>query len=287
MTGFGHGLAQAGARTFTVEIRTLNHRFGEYVLHLPRELGQWEERIRRRLSTELARGRVEVWVNVRGESWPKEVRVDSELAQAYLKAARWLGQEFSLDLDVTPAVLLGLPEVISLEDREVDLEALWPACREALDTALADVLAMRRREGVALKEDLLGRVTVIRQLSCAIQSKAAAVPDHYQNKLRERLATIGTEGMVDEVRLAQEVLLMAERADINEEIVRLLSHLGQLEAALELEESVGRRLEFLLQEANREVNTIGAKSQDVDISALVVQCKAELEKMREQAQNVE
>lgn len=270
-----------------MEIRTLNHRFAEYILHLPRELGEWEERLRRRLSATLARGRIEVWVNIRGESWPKGVRVDTELAQAYLQAAEWLADKLSLSLDVTPAVILGLPEVIAVEEQEVDLEAWWPTCEEALDEALTNVIAMRRREGAALKEDMLCRLTLLRQLTHDIESKAAAVPHLYQNKLRERLATIGVEGVLDEARLAQEVLLMAERADINEEVVRLFSHLEQMQAALEMDEPVGRRLEFLLQEANREINTVGAKAQDKDISALVVQCKAELEKVREQAQNVE
>lgn len=287
MTGFGRGSAQAGAMTFSVEIRTLNHRFAEYILHLPRQLGEWEERLRRKLAATLARGRIEVWVNTRGESWPKRVRLDTGLARAYLQEAQLLADKFSLALDVTPAVILGLPEVIAVEEQEVDLELWWPACSKALDEALANVLAMRQREGAALKDDLLNRITIMSQLVKDIESKAATIPYLYQDKLQERLATISAEGIVDEVRLAQEVAFMAERADINEEVVRLFSHLDQLKAALELDEPVGRRLEFLLQEANREVNTIGSKAQDKDISAIVVECKAELEKMREQAQNVE
>ncbi|HKM39253.1 MAG TPA: YicC/YloC family endoribonuclease [bacterium] len=287
MTGFGRGLAQAGTRTFTVEIRALNHRFGEYILHLPRELGPWEERIRHHLSSKLSRGRVEVRVSVRGERWPQEVTVDRQLAQAYISAAQQLSDDFSLEYDVTPTVILGLPQVVTLEDRELDLNLLWPACSAALEAALCDLIAMRRREGEALKHDLLACATTLRRLSYRIEEKAALVPSNYRNKLRERLATLDAEAIVDEARLTQEILLMAERADINEEIVRLRSHLDQLQATVELEEPVGRRLEFLLQEANREINTIGSKAQDIDISSLVVQCKAELEKMREQAQNIE
>ena len=287
MTGFGRGCAQAGARTFSVEIRTLNHRFAEYVIHLPRELGEWEERLRRELTAHLSRGRVEVWVNVRGQSWPKAVRVDGQLARAYVEVAQAVAQQFSLKLDLTPAVLLSLPEVITVEEQEVDLELWWPTCAQALSEALTKVLAMRQREGVALKEDMLSKLMVLHQLTQDIKSLAAAVPDFYRNKLQERLATLGPEAVVDETRLAQEVVFMADRADINEEVVRLLSHFDQLEAALAMDEPVGRRLEFLLQEANREVNTIGSKAQDKDISSLVVQCKAELEKLREQAQNVE
>ena len=287
MTGFGRGSACVGTRTFSVEIRTLNHRFAEYSLHLPRELGEWEERIRRRLSAALARGRIEVWVNIRGESWPKAVRVDTKLAEAYLQAAQSVAAEFDLSFDVTPAIILRLPEVVVVEEQEVDLEQWWPACADALDVALTKVIAMRRREGMALKEDVLHRLTLLNQLTKDIQSEAEAVPQIYQNKLQERLATIGAEGILDEMRVAQEVVLMAERADINEEVVRLFSHLEQLQAALEMNEPIGRRLEFLLQEANREVNTIGSKAQNKKISALVVQCKAELEKIREQAQNIE
>jgi len=287
MTGFGRGLARAGARTFSVEIRTLNHRFGEYILHLPRQLGPLEERIRHRLAAELARGRVEVWVSVRGESWPQEVRVDRKLARAYFRAIRDLSDKLDLDFDLTPTAILDLPEVVCLEDQELDLEMLWPACAEALDAALKDVLAMRCREGAALKKDLLNQIETLEEFSSQIQIKAATVPRDYQNRLRERLATLDAEGLIDETRLAQEVLYLAERADINEEIVRLVSHMEQLKSTLEQDEPVGRKLEFILQEANREINTIGAKAQNMDISALVVQCKATLEKMREQAQNVE
>jgi uncharacterized protein (TIGR00255 family) len=286
MTGFGRGSAQAGTRTFTVEIRTLNHRFAEYVIHLPRELGVWEERLRRELGVQLSRGRVEVWVNMRGQSWPKSVRIDERLAQAYVKVAQEVARQFDLTLDLTPAVLLGLPEVTVVEEQEVDLDLWWPTCAEALDKALTKVLAMRQREGEALKEDMTSRLTVLEQLAQEIKSLADKIPDFYRNKLQERLATLGQE-VVDENRLAQEVVFMAERADINEEVVRLFSHLQQFSATLDLDEPVGRRLEFLLQEANREVNTIGSKAQDSNISSLVVKCKAELEKLREQAQNVE
>ncbi len=287
MTGFGRGSAQVGTLIFSVEIRTLNHRFAEYVIHLPRELSEWEERLRRELAAQLSRGRIEVWVSMRGQSWPKVVRVDDELARAYVEAAQLVARQFSLNLDLTSADLLTLPEVITVEEQEVDLELWWPTCAQALAEALSKVLVMRQREGAALKEDMLSRLATLRQLAQDIETLAASVPDFYRNKLQERLATLGPGVVVDEIRLAQEVVFMADKADINEELVRLCSHLQQMEAVLALNEPVGRRLEFLLQEANREVNTIASKAQDKDISSLAVQCKAELEKLREQAQNVE
>ncbi|MDK2926398.1 MAG: hypothetical protein PWR31_88 [Bacillota bacterium] len=287
MTGFGRGSARAGDTTFTVEIRTLNHRFVEWMLHLPHELGEWEERLRQRLGRALARGRVEVWVTVSGRAWPKTVRVDKQLAAAYWQAAQALAAELNTETGVTPGFLLTLPEVVQVEEEKVDLEAWWPACAAALEEALAQVLAMRAREGKALAADLRERALNLRQLHTALEREAAQVPRLYRDRLKERLATLEVAGGIDELRLAQEVALLADRADVTEELVRLASHLDQLVQALAGEGPVGRRLEFLLQEANREVNTIGAKAQGLSLGQLVVECKAELEKMREQVQNIE
>jgi len=287
MTGFGRGSARAGETVFTAEIRTLNHRFLEWLIHLPRELTEWEERLRRKLNKALARGRVEVWVSVSGQSWPKMVRVDKQLAASYAQALYDLAQELKVEPRIAPEFLLTLPEVVQVEEKAVDLEAWWPACEQALEEALAQVTAAREREGKALAADLRERVERLKRLKDAMTREAAEVPRLYRDRLKERLATIGVEGSVDEVRLAQEIALFAERADVTEELVRLGSHLEQLTHALSTPGPVGRRLEFLLQEANREVNTIGAKAQGLKLSYLVVECKAELEKLREQVQNIE
>jgi uncharacterized protein (TIGR00255 family) len=287
MTGFGRASAQAGETVFTVEIRTLNHRFLEWIIHLPRELTAWEERLRRKLSAALARGRVEVWVSVSGVSWPKVVRVDKGLAASYAQALYALAGELKVEPRLTPEFFLTLPEVVRVEEEAVDIEAWWPACAGALQEALAQVTAAREREGEALAADLRERVERLKRLNEAMTREAAEVPRLYRDRLKERLATLGVEGSVDEVRLAQEVALFADRADVTEELVRLASHLDQLSSALAAPGPVGRRLEFLLQEANREVNTIGAKAQGLKLSYLVVECKAELEKMREQVQNIE
>ncbi|MGI6604528.1 MAG: YicC/YloC family endoribonuclease [bacterium] len=287
MTGFGRGSARRGETTFTVEIRTLNHRFLEWSIRLPRELAEWEERLRSRLQQELARGRVEVWVGVSGQIGPRKVQVDTDLAGSYYGAAQAIAAELGVEPGITAAFLLTLPEVVRLEEREADLEEWWPGCAEALERALAQLVAMREREGEAMAADLKIRVKRLRALAQAIMEQAGEIPRLYQDKLRQRLATLVAESGVDEGRLAQEVAFLAERADITEEIVRLLSHCDQLAATIAKEEPVGRRLEFLLQEANREVNTIGSKAQGLRISSLVVDCKAELEKMREQVQNIE
>lgn len=287
MTGFGRGSARAGETSFTVEIRTLNHRFVEWIIHLPRELGEWEERLRRRLGQALARGRVELWLTVSGPTWPKAVRLDQRLAAQYHRAAQDLAEALQVEAGVTPGLLLTLPEVVQVEEERVDPEAWWPACAAALEEALAQVLAMRRREGEALAADLKERVQRLRGLTAALAEEAGEVPRLYRDRLKERLAMLGVEGSLDELRLAQEVALLADRADITEELVRLASHWDQMEEILAAAEPVGRRLEFLLQEANREVNTIGAKAQGLSLSRLVVESKAELEKIREQVQNIE
>ncbi|MEW5762180.1 MAG: YicC/YloC family endoribonuclease [Bacillota bacterium] len=287
MTGYGRGEALAGGRRFTVEVRALNHRFCEINIRLPRYLLALEERMRRLVAAHIARGRVDVYLSVEeGESNLNAVKVDKGLALAYYKALEELKSVLGLQDAVKLEHLVGLPQLIVTDPSPAEAEAWWPAVAEALEAALAALAAAREAEGQALGRDLAARLARMEEIVARVGQRAPEVPVAYRRRLSERVAELGG-GVVDPVRLAQEVALLAERADITEELVRLRSHLARARECLEGEGPVGRRLDFLAQEMFREINTAGAKAQDEVIAGLVVEFKTELEKVREQMQNIE
>lgn len=288
MTGFGRGEATGDFGRLTVEIKSVNHRFAEVVLRLPRPLSPLEDRLRRLVAEGVSRGRLEVlatWEEQTSER--KSVKVDKGLATEYYNSLKELQAEIGSAADIPLDVLLRLPDVIKVEEVEEDLETLWPGLEAAARTALKGLRAMRQREGEALAADLGGRIETVAGLVARVAERAPVVVDEYRERLRKRLDELLSPGTIDETRLAQEVAILADRADISEELKRLESHLGQLRQLLQASDPVGRKFDFLLQETGREVNTIGSKSQDLTITGTVVELKAELEKIREQVQNVE
>ncbi|MCL4425965.1 MAG: YicC family protein [Firmicutes bacterium] len=287
MTGYGRAETVVDGRKYTFEIRSVNHRFLELALKVPREFTAWEERLRKELQGKMARGRVDLFLTVtETEDSHPVVKVDKNLVLAYDKALRELSRELHLPEDAFLGRILDLPDVLKVQAPESDVEETWSAAREGLQAALTSVLEMRSHEGERLAQDLYGRGECLKSIADSIEERAPAVIQDYRQRLLERLQELGS-APVDPARLAQEVAFMAERADIHEEVTRLRSHLAQLEAILQAPEPVGRKLEFLLQEMNREINTIGSKATDLTISSLVIEAKTELEKMREQVQNVE
>ncbi|OIQ59460.1 hypothetical protein MOTE_11410 [Moorella thermoacetica] len=288
MTGYGRGEASGAGKTVSVEIRAVNQRFLDVVVRLPRAYGALEEKIRQELKKSLNRGRVEVALTIKEDNVEKRpVNVDTGLAMAYYNALKELAQKLSISADITAAGLLSLPEVITVAEPEWDETTLWPVVARALAAALAGLLEMRRAEGQRLQADLEARAAFVRRQVEAIRDRAPEVPREYAARLRERVGELAGGMDLDPGRLELEVALMAERADITEEIVRLTSHLEQMQAAMAGAEPAGRRLDFILQEMWREINTIGSKAGDLAISHLVVAVKGELEKMREQVQNIE
>ncbi|WP_258359397.1 YicC/YloC family endoribonuclease [Moorella sulfitireducens (nom. illeg.)] len=288
MTGYGRGEARGAGRTVTVEIRAVNQRFLDVVIRLPRLYMALEEKIRQVIKNNLSRGRVEVLVSINEENGEKRpLTVDMGLAMAYYNALKELAQNLAIPAGITAEKLLAVPEVVKVADPEWDEASLWPVVSGALETALADLLAMRRAEGQRLRADLEERVAYIRRQVEAIRERAPEVPREYARRLKERVTELSGGMVLDPGRLEMEVALLAERADITEEIVRLISHLEQMATAMNGTEPAGRRLDFILQEMWREINTIGSKAGDLAISNLVVAVKGELEKMREQVQNVE
>lgn len=289
MTGFGAGRGQARGETLSVELRAVNGKFCEVKPRLPRELAALEGELVRAVKARLSRGVIDVSVRREGAVAGRTAapRADLPLAAAYAQALRELKQELSLAGEPTLHELIGLPGVLALAEEPPDLPAAGEALGTALDAALSALEQMRAREGEALARDLAARCDALERGAAAIRALEPQVLEGYRDRLAARVAELSRGMAVDPQRLAQEVAFFAERTDIAEELTRLQSHLGQLRALLGGGAPAGRKLEFLVQEVHREVNTLGSKSQHASLSAQVVEMKAELERIREQIQNVE
>jgi uncharacterized protein (TIGR00255 family) len=291
MTGFGRGEYLDSSHRFIVEIRSVNHRFNEIVIRVPKHLGGVEDRIRKSISGTLARGRIDIVITADDFiERRRTIRVDKGLADAYFQAVKDVSETCGLDIHAVSAYdVAKFPDVLKVEEVSEDLETLWPKLAEAIDKALANLMTMRTTEGENIYRDLTARIDRIRELGAAIAVRAPAVVEEYREKLRERVREILSEvnAAPDEARLLQEVAIMADRTNVTEELVRLDSHLDQFGQAMRGETAVGRKLDFILQELNRETNTIGSKSNDMSTSGLMVELKSEIEKVREQIQNIE
>lgn len=290
MTGYGAAEIEWDDQVIQAEVRSVNHRYGEVSVKLPREWLFLEDPLRRLALERLKRGKIDIYVNVLNrQDGPAGPLVDWQRAEEYVRIAREMTERFGLTpLELSARDLLALPGVTEpARGRQVDREELQRRLTEVLSAALDALVEMRRREGAHLKTDLQSRLDRLTQCGRALAELAPAVPEAARERLRQRLSQWGEASAIDPDRLAQEVALIADRSDVTEELTRLSSHFAQAKTLLDAKEPVGRKLDFLLQEMHRETNTIGSKSGDARISALVVEMKAELEKMREQVQNVE
>jgi uncharacterized protein (TIGR00255 family) len=288
MTGFGRGEASGFGYQFSVELKAVNHRFLEMVVRLPRNFTGFEERVRKILQERFQRGRLEVHINImETEETMRLVKVDKELALSYDKALKDLASALHTAYDTDIYRLVALPEVLSVQEPEIELDTLWGVCAEALLKATEGFGQMRRTEGEKLSIDLLERMDKIAEHLKVISDRAPYVVTDYKDRLQERIQTLLSGVELDPVRLANEVAYFADRASITEELVRFDSHLAQTRESLRSNTSIGRKLDFLVQEMNREINTIGSKANDLSIGQVVVIVKSELEKVREQIQNLE
>ncbi|MFH7326356.1 YicC/YloC family endoribonuclease [Desulfurivibrio sp. C05AmB] len=288
MTAFGRGEAAAGDRTWTVEIRSVNHRYCDIKLRLPRHYAPLEETIKREVGNEYSRGHVEVTLSLNGgESAATRLAVDLPLAREYLRCLQELRDELSLADRPSLGMIKDLPGVfVPAEERE-DPEGDWPLIRAALAAALENTRLMREREGDATKRELKERLAGIGR---HVERLSAEIPELVARrgaKLQQRLEKLLNGAEIEPLRLAQEIALLTDKADISEELVRLGSHLEQFTSFLEADEPTGRRLDFLLQEFFREINTIASKISEAGVAHLSVELKNEVEKMREQVQNLE
>ena len=287
MTGCGTGRVQQDGWEVTVELKTVNHRFLDVSMRLPRNLSFLEQPIRSRIGKGLKRGHVDVYVTVRNqENASAHVTVDPALARLYAEAARQIAEISGAANDVTVSALMRLEGVTVLTEPEMDEETVTCLCMEACGLALDRVTAMREKEGEQLKQDLALHLGAVEALREEVLGRAPMVVTDYREKLETRLKALRADG-VDPQRLAQETALMADRCAIDEELARLESHLGQMWQYLEAEGEIGKKMDFLIQEMNRETNTIGSKASDLFIAQRVVSMKSEIEKMREQIQNAE
>lgn len=288
MTGFGTGTATAGVESLTVELRSVNHKFCEVKVRLPRELSALEGSLQKLVKDRLARGAVDVSVRRASRTTLGVVpQVDVALAREYRRAWGELARALELPDTVTVKDMASQPNVIRLEEPQVGLEDAGKAAESALGAALEALEKMREKEGLALAADLSARLALVGQWVEEVKVLAPRATDLYRARLSERIAELSKGLAVDPQRLAQEVAFFSERTDVAEEMTRLASHLEQFHELLRSKEPSGRKMDFLVQEMHREVNTTGSKSQHADISNRIMQLKAELERIREQVQNVE
>lgn len=287
MTGYGRARVEEDGREMTVELKTVNHRFLDVNLRLPRGLVFLEEALRRVLSARLNRGHADVFLTYRNaRADARALAVDTALLGAYSAAYDQIIAQLHCPDDRTVSGMAALPDVLTLSEKEEDQRAVTALCQRALVQALDALEAMRQKEGNALAEDMRARMDRLACIAGEIEKRAPCVVADGKARLEARIADL-LEMPPDPQRLAQEIALLADRTAIDEELVRLSSHLAQMRQALQSGAPVGRKLDFLVQELNREVNTIGSKASDLQIGSLVVEAKAEIEKIREQVQNIE
>ena len=288
MTGYGRGESEREGAKISVEINSVNRRQSDIVVNLPRELSAFEPRIRQLISERITRGRMNVVVGYeRTDSAGRNLALDTALARSYHENIRALQDELRVTGEITIGMILQAPGVLRFAEDGLAPNETWPALEAALKAALDELVRMRAREGKHLAKDLIHRLKALRQSLKEVRKMHPAVAEKYRVALFERLTKAGLELAPNDDRLLKEVALFADRSDVSEELTRLESHLAQFAHHLRKEEPVGRTLEFITQEISRELNTLGAKASDAEISRHVVAAKAELEKIREQVQNLE
>lgn len=288
MTGFGRAEMSAAGRDITVEIRSVNHRYYEFSARVPRAYGYLEEKLKTHLGGRISRGKVEVSVLITNtEAADTEIAVNLPVAKGYVEALRSVSSELGLTDDLTLSNVMRLPDVFTVRKAAEDEEQIWEDVRKVTDEAIDKFVSMREKEGARMREDVLERLDVIDRLVCEIERLSPLSVENYRNRLYARLCEVLEDKNIDEQRIVTEAAVFADKTAVAEETVRLKSHIAQLTDMLSMNEPAGRKLDFLIQEFNREANTIGSKAQDIAITKAVVELKSEIEKIREQIQNIE
>ncbi|ADL07782.1 YicC/YloC family endoribonuclease [Thermosediminibacter oceani] len=285
MTGYGRGRS-IGKVNWEVEIKSVNHRFLEIYIRLPKPWLFLEERIRSFIKERIARGRIDVFINYSSETLPVDIKIDKKAVESYYKKLAELREEIGFEGPVSLSLLSMMPDLFKVEQQFPEEEEMWSSLKGALQEAVDGLIQMRTREGVNLWRDISSRLDIIQKRVENIKLRADAVVEEYRKKLRQKIERI-SQGELNEERLETEVVFFAERSDINEELVRIESHIAQLRGMPESKDLSGKKMDFIAQELFREVNTIAAKSSDYKIAQEVIEIKSELEKIREQLQNIE
>ncbi|HIS15959.1 MAG TPA: YicC family protein [Candidatus Scatomorpha merdavium] len=288
MTGYGGAKGSAEGLSVSIELKSVNNRYLDVSVKLPRTMLFAEEPIKAAVGRHISRGKVDVFVTVdQSASDDMEVRVNEPLLKGYIEALSAAAEKFGLQNDMTVMSLCRLPDVLSTDRREIDSSALMTGITEILERALTEYDAMRLREGEKLRDDVLARLETISRLTGVVEENAPKTVAEYRARLEQKLQEVLATANIDESRVLTEAAIFADKIAVDEETVRLRSHISQLRGLTNGESPAGRKMDFLIQELNREANTIGSKCQNADIAHVVVELKAEIEKIREQIQNVE
>ena len=288
MTGFGRGHKVLNGRDITVEIRSVNHRYYEFSSRLPRSLNYVEERLKSLLQGRISRGKVEVSVLLNNvEAADEKITINHEIVREYIDALRSVKEKFGLTDDLALSNVLRIPDAFTVVKTETDEEQLWEDLKSTAEEALEHFISMRENEGDRMKQDVLSRLAKIEEWVGVVETRSPQVVEDYRKRLYDKMCEVLSSSNIDENRILLEAGIFSEKTAVDEETVRLRSHIAQFRSMLESGEPVGRKLDFLVQEMNRETNTIGSKVQDIEVTRIVVDQKSEIEKIREQIQNIE
>ncbi len=289
MTGFGRGISEEDtSRSFTIEIKTVNHRYFDINVRMPRTLLSLESKVRETIKNKINRGKVDVFITQ--NSYGKEdsdVHFNEELSDSYMSCLEKIRDRYDIIDNISVSLIARFPEIITLEKKEEDLEEIWKNLKYPLNDAVDALVSMREKEGKKLYEDIVSKCESIEELVNKVEERAPFVVEDYKDRLENRLQELLENANIEENRIATEVAVFADKASIDEELVRLNSHIIQLKETLKKEEPIGRKLDFIIQEMNREANTICSKASDLQIINLVINIKNYIEKIREQTQNIE
>ncbi len=288
MTGYGRFQQTIDGREILVEIKSVNHRYFEFSARVPRAYSYLEEKLKSFVQSRVSRGKVEVGVTVYNiEGKDAQIEVNKSIAEGYVNALRKANEVLALEDDITLSRLIKLPDIFNVIKNTEDEEIIWKDVKLVAEEALNNFITMREVEGMKMKDDIKSRLGYIGELVDMVEERSPAVTQAYRDKLYSKLCEILNDKKIDEQRILTEAAVFAEKTAVDEETVRLKSHIQQFNGLLDIDEPVGRKLDFLIQEFNRESNTIGSKAQDIEITKIVVELKSEIEKIREQIQNIE
>ena len=288
MTGFGRCEVQKGERKFTVELKGVNHRYLDVQFRMPKKLNCFETAIRALLKQYVNRGKVDIFISYEDNSEKQAtIKYNATLAEEYLKYLQQMAAEFQLENDIRVSTLSRYPDVLMMEEQGIDEEELWKGLKEALEGAFQQFVETKKMEGENLKQDIVNKLNVMLELIIYIEKRSPEILQEYRVKLEEKVKDLLQDTKIEESRMLAEVVLFADKICTDEEIVRLRSHIGHMENTLSESEGIGRKLDFIAQEMNREANTILSKANDINVSNHAINLKTEIEKVREQIQNIE
>lgn len=288
MTGYGRNEAITGGKKIMCEIKSVNHRYSDYSIKVPRYYGFLEDKVRGYVSSCIKRGKIDIYISVESyDEADRDISVNSELAKSYIEALIKLRDEFNLRDDISVMSVARYPDIFVQERKEEDEDEIWENVKSVLDGAVTAFTAMREREGERIQKDLEARVEYMKTLAHSIEERSPQTVEEYRMRLYDKIKEVLADREIDEARILTEAAIFADKVAVNEEMVRLASHFEEFYQIVNSNEPAGRKLDFLIQEINREINTTGSKASDIDIAKIVVELKAETEKLREQIQNIE